>query len=707
MIKFIRSLNRNLATVKFRVPLFVLSLFVGYDWGTARETAAPGPLKVFILAGDESILENGIVQGLTEDVNFDFYTHPEPVEGEPEKHVNAAVYKGNYKTGIEYDKLEPQETAVVEIGEQRTRQANPNQRGRVPVPMTPFPDLAYMDGYTTVLRGFVSVSLRGKYEFHPGSGESAFNLTTVDGREAYRREPGQAEPRTTPVALEPGRRYAFKTVFFKEPGHAFSLSLNNKPGVLTTVVEENEKYAFLKDPDGNWVTRDDVVLYDAHPIHNNTEAPAKPLSVGVMGLGGPERTAVMGVDLMLGHVLGDAFDEQVMLIRFGTRHPIWFMRGSRDLAHDYLPPSSGGGSDLDGSWDVIHFNFGVWDALYREETFKFFSGHNITSVEDFENNLRTMVAKMKETGATLVWGTVTPVWEGEPGKRNADVDAFNEAAARVMEENGVIINDLNAEVRRQGYPKSNDVHSVGNLAPKVTETILDVLAKREENTRPLPRVLFIGDSITGSYIRQVSENLDGKAFVCKNPGNAQGTWNGLKRIDEWLDLNQYLLNGQEYLELLEGIKKVTENEPVRAYPEYAGQELELGGLVWMHGIADSMSESKAASYETNLANLIRDLRRDLDAPKLPVVVVAMAKSGGAMNAKEKMVFDAQMAVGNTEKYPEFNGNVISIDTRPFCRPREMSPGGRDRFIGNAESYLEIGEAIARALFEQADNPKAE
>ena len=40
-----------------------------------------------------------------------------------------------------------------------------------------------------------------------------------------------------------------------------------------------------------------------------------------------------------------------------------------------------------------------------------------------------------------------------------------------MKENGVIIDDLNAEVRRQGLPKTTNVHDVGNLAPKVTETI--------------------------------------------------------------------------------------------------------------------------------------------------------------------------------------------------------------------------------------------
>ena len=68
-----------------------------------------------------------------------------------------------------------------------------------------------------------------------------------------------------------------------------------------------------------------------------------------------------------------------------------------------------------------------------------------------------------------------------------------------------------------------------------------------------------------------------------------------------------------------------------------------------------------------------------------------------MNANQQKVFDAQMAVGDKKKYPEFAGNVISIDTRPACRTSVQSPGGRDSYIGNAESYLEIGEAMAEAM----------
>lgn len=474
-------------------------------------------------------------------------------------------------------------------------------------------------------------------------------------------------------------------------------------GTLVDAVENRPEYGFLQNSEGKWTMRNDVILYDAHSIHNNTEKPAGPVEIGVIGKSGPEKAPAIGVDLMLSHRLGAALDEPVLIIRYGVKHRTWFKFGSRDLAHDFRPPSSGGGGDLDGSWDVIHFNFGVWDATYREPSSSYFSGHRTTSVEDFEKNLRTLVAQMKKTGATLIWGSVTPVWEGEPDKPNGDEDAYNRVAAKVMRENGVIINDLNAETLRQGKGTGKNVHNVGNLGPQTTEVITKALQERENPTQPLPRVLFIGDSITGTYWGYVKRNLDGKATVFKNPGNGEDTWNGLERMDEWLDLNRYLLNGQEYLELVDGVKKVMGDEAERAIPGYEGQGMELAGVFWMQGDADSRWASKAAAYEKHLANLIRDLRKDFNKPELPFVVVGLANAKRAMRENEKRVFDAQMAVSAPQKHPELKGNVASIDTRPMCRTKDQSPGGRDRYAGNAESYLEIGDAMAEAMLKLNHN----
>ncbi|MFM9059211.1 MAG: sialate O-acetylesterase [Planctomycetaceae bacterium] len=54
--------------------------------------------------------------------------------------------------------------------------------------------------------------------------------------------------------------------------------------------------------------------------------------------------------------------------------------------------------------------------------------------------------------------------------------------------------------------------------------------------------------------------------------------------------------------------------------------------VRVHGIADSESPAQAAAYEINRANLIRDLRKDLASPRLPVVIAALKMGTGTVHA---------------------------------------------------------------------------
>ena len=492
------------------------------------------------------------------------------------------------------------------------------------------------------------------------------------------------------------------SVTLPRKGAVNGVAVTNRIGALATVVKENPtRWGFLKAADGAWVKRDDVALFDAHPIHNNTKTPGYFLQVGDVLYGGRQTVNAIGPDLMLGHVLGNHIEEPVLLLRFATRHPVWFLRGSRSLGADYLPPSSEGGLDLDGNWDVIHFNHGVWDqATFIPNSGQRIGGSNgvmRTSIEDYEKNLRAIVARLKQTKATLIWASTTPILVGSsPGYAGGEmVDKYNAVAAKVMEENGVLIDDLNAECRRMGKPKALNVHDVGDLSPKVTETVLAALKARVTPSRPLPRVLFIGDSITGTYWEKVKQNLDGKAFVAKNPGNAEHSGTGARLINQWVDLKQYLLSGQEYLEFIDGVKN-TLKDANRFCPDFAGRTPELAGMVWFQGIADSQSPSQSAAYEKNLAALIRDVRKDLQVPALPVVVAAVAFGGTNMTVNTKKIFDAQMAVGDPSKYQEFAGNVKSVDMRSFVRPAKGQPSC---YYENAETFLEIGEALGQAMTE--------
>ena len=104
----------------------------------------------------------------------------------------------------------------------------------------------------------------------------------------------------------------------------------------------------------------------------------------------------------------------------------------------------------DTEWDVIHFNWGLWDLCYRHPESKVqgqrdkVRGTLTTPLAQYEKNLEQLVVQLKTTKAKLVWANTTTVPPGEAGRKVGDDDKYNAAATRVMKKHGVRINDLNS-----------------------------------------------------------------------------------------------------------------------------------------------------------------------------------------------------------------------------------------------------------------------
>jgi hypothetical protein len=133
------------------------------------------------------------------------------------------------------------------------------------------------------------------------------------------------------------------------------------------------------------------------------------------------------------------------------------------------------------------------------------------------------------------------------------------------------------------------------------------------------------------------------------------------------------------------------------FPALKGRRTELAGLIWYQGWNDGCDPKRAVpEYEQNLVNLINDVRRDLGAPKLPVVVGELTgpwvKAPGEWDALRK----AQAAAAAR---PEFRGNVVFVPTAAYVRDPEQSPnpGHGHHEFGNAETYLLVGDALGRAM----------
>ncbi len=110
-------------------------------------------------------------------------------------------------------------------------------------------------------------------------------------------------------------------------------------------------------------------------------------------------------------------------------------------------------------WDVILFNFGLHDLVYADSARKYdvVNGKESVPIEQYKKNLSQIVAKLRETTATLIFINTTMVPENSLGRKVEDPAKYNEAAAEIMKQNGIKVIDL--------YTLSKTVHPA-NFPPK-------------------------------------------------------------------------------------------------------------------------------------------------------------------------------------------------------------------------------------------------
>jgi predicted Abi (CAAX) family protease len=97
----------------------------------------------------------------------------------------------------------------------------------------------------------------------------------------------------------------------------------------------------------------------------------------------------------------------------------------------------------DRQWDVILFNFGLHDLVHKDSLNKYdVNGKISVSLDDYQKNLNLIVARLRETTATLIFVNTTTVPENSAGRKTEDPAKYNAAALEVMKKNGVEVVDL-------------------------------------------------------------------------------------------------------------------------------------------------------------------------------------------------------------------------------------------------------------------------
>ena len=143
-------------------------------------------------------------------------------------------------------------------------------------------------------------------------------------------------------------------------------------------------------------------------------------------------------------------------------------------------------------WDVIHFNWGLHDLKHmkpgaaKPTTSPDPNDPPLRSVAEYRANLEKIVARLKQTGARLVFATTTPVpaGVGNPFRDPYDPARYNAAASEVMQTQGVRVNDLFAVVQPRlaelQLPKNVHFNNQGSaaLAKQVAAVITEELAAK-------------------------------------------------------------------------------------------------------------------------------------------------------------------------------------------------------------------------------------
>lgn len=145
-------------------------------------------------------------------------------------------------------------------------------------------------------------------------------------------------------------------------------------------------------------------------------------------------------------------------------------------------------------WDIIHFNWGLWDLYgweYHEED---------RSPEAYARRLEQLVTRMKQTGAKLIWATTTPACKGPEQtmlkrfKKQVVITPeqqakYSEASREVMTRHGVAINDLHRHMLPTLAEHSlgaDDVHftdaGYNRLAEKVVASLEEALKGLESGS---------------------------------------------------------------------------------------------------------------------------------------------------------------------------------------------------------------------------------
>jgi len=278
---------------------------------------------------------------------------------------------------------------------------------------------------------------------------------------------------------------------------------NNGKGTLNALLDDPAKAPLVKHlrtERGTWAVRDDVwVRYqrEKQPLL------VGPLTIGFAVYGGKHH---FGPELQFGHVVGDHFTEQVLLIKTA-----W---GGKSLYKDFRPPSSGGEvgpyytkmvAEVREALVNLKKDFPTYaDQGYELTGFMWYQGWNDgvdpkKAVPEYEQNLVNLIKDVRKEFKTpnlpVVVGELTGPWVDAPGEWATLRNAQASAAARPEFKGNVLFVPTRDYVRpaKESPNPTHGHHEFGNAETYVLvgdalgKGMIKLLAPQPKDKPALPK----------------------------------------------------------------------------------------------------------------------------------------------------------------------------------------------------------------------------
>lgn len=188
------------------------------------------------------------------------------------------------------------------------------------------------------------------------------------------------------------------------------------------------------------------------------------------------------------------------------------------------------------------------------------------------------------------------------------------------------------------------------------------------------------------------------ALDFRPPSSGRPTFPINEKVQKRIDSGEYQV-GRRFQELIEEVKTTLAN--LRdLFPDYSNCGYEIAGLVWFQGFNDVINDDFREEYGKNMVNFIRDVRKELRTPQLPVVIGELGMGGVKVNPryahKHYAMRKAQKA---PSQMPEFVGTVGYARTSPFVVKEGKAYDGGYHYHGRADTFYKIGISFAEAMLE--------